>query len=71
MQYSSAKTPKPKVAEVTPATLIQRSKNLFTQEVLEASPFAKELYKIVRNKVKKLDDILRIEDKFYPKTRWT
>ena len=63
MQYSSATTPQPKVAEVTPATLIQRSKNLFTQEVLEASPFAKELYKIVRNKVKKLDDILRIEDR--------
>jgi len=63
MQYSSARTPKSKANEVTPSTLIQRSKNLFTPEVLEASPFAKELYKIVRNKVKKLDDIMRAEEK--------
>ena len=63
MQYSSARTPKTNVAEATPTTLIQRSKNLFTPEVLEASSFAKELYKIVRNKVKKLDDIVRIEER--------
>ncbi len=30
---------------------------------MNASPFAKELYKLVRNKVKKLDDIQRIEDR--------
>lgn len=30
---------------------------------MNASPFAKELYKSVRNKVKKLDDIQRIEDR--------
>ena len=30
---------------------------------MNASPFAKELYKIVRNKVKKLDDIQRIEER--------
>ena len=63
MQYSSAKTPKSKVPEVTASTIIQRSKNLFTPEVLDASTFAKELYKVVRNKVKKLDDIVRIEER--------
>jgi len=30
---------------------------------MNASPFAKELYKLIRNKVKKLDDIQRIEDR--------
>ena len=30
---------------------------------MNASPFAKELYKLVRNKVKKLDDIQRIEER--------
>ncbi len=62
-QYSSARTPKNKVPEVTPATIIQRTKNLFTPDVLEASPFASQLYKVVRNKVKKLDDIVRIEER--------
>ena len=65
MQNSSARTPKPssKVPDVTPTALIQRAKNLFSSEVLESSSFAKELYKIVRNKVKKLDDIVRIEER--------
>jgi hypothetical protein len=43
--------------------VIARTKALFTPEVQEASPFAKDLYKIVRNKVKKLDDIVRIEER--------
>jgi hypothetical protein len=43
--------------------LQQRTKDLFTQETMNASPFAKELYKLVRNKVKKLDDIQRIEER--------
>ena len=30
---------------------------------MNASPFAKELYKLIRNKVKKLDDIQRIEER--------
>ena len=59
----SAKTQKNKVPEVTPLSIIARSKALFTPDVLEASPFAKDLYKIVRNKVKKLDDIVRIEER--------
>lgn len=63
MQNPSARTPKNKVPEVTPTTIIARTKAIFTPEVLEASPFAKELYKIVRNKVKKLDDIVRIEER--------
>ena len=58
----SAKTvQKPK--KITITYLQQRVKDLFTQEVMNASPFAKELYKTVRNKVKKLDDIQRIEDR--------
>ena len=30
---------------------------------MNASSFAKELYKLIRNKVKKLDDIQKIEDR--------
>ena len=30
---------------------------------MNASPFAKEIYKLIRNKVKKLDDIHRIEER--------
>ena len=30
---------------------------------MNASPFAKEIYKLIRNKVKKLDDIQRIEER--------
>ena len=30
---------------------------------MNTSPFAKELYKVVRNKVKKLDDIQKIEER--------
>lgn len=44
-------------------SLVQRTKDLFTVDVQAASPFAKELYKQVRNKVKKLDDIQRIEER--------
>ena len=62
-QYSSARTHNSKVPEVTPALVIQRTRNLFTPEVLEASPFANQLYKVIRNKVKKLDDIVRIEER--------
>ena len=63
MQNPSARTPKNKVPEVTPLTIIARTKAIFSPEVLETSTFAKELYKIVRNKVKKLDDIVRIEER--------
>ena len=63
MKNPSDRTPKTKVPEVTPQTTIARTKALFTPEVLEASAFAKDLYKIVRNKVKKLDDIVRIEER--------
>ena len=63
MQNPSARTPKNKVPEVTPQTIVDRSKALFTPEILAASPFAKELYKIVRNKVKKLSDIISIEER--------
>ena len=49
--------------KITIAYLQQRTKDLFTQDVMNASPFAKELYKLVRNKVKKLDDIQRIEER--------
>jgi hydroxymethylpyrimidine/phosphomethylpyrimidine kinase len=55
----AAKAPK----KITIAYLQQRTKDLFTVEVMNASPFAKELYKLVRNKVKKLDDIQRIEER--------
>jgi hypothetical protein len=63
MKNPSDRTPKNKVPEVTPQTVIGRTKALFTPEVQEASPFAKDLYKIVRNKVKKLNDIVRIEER--------
>jgi hypothetical protein len=63
MKNPSDRTQKNKVPEVTPQTIIARTKALFTPEVLEVSPFAKDLYKIVRNKVKKLDDIIRIEER--------
>lgn len=43
--------------------LQQRAKDLFSEDVMNASPFAKELYKQVRNKLKKLDDIVKIEEK--------
>jgi hypothetical protein len=43
--------------------LQQRAKDLFSEDVINASPFAKELYKQVRNKLKKLDDIVKIEEK--------
>jgi hypothetical protein len=43
--------------------LQQRAKDLFSEDVINTSPFAKELYKQVRNKLKKLDDIVKIEEK--------
>jgi len=42
--------------------LNKRFKGLLTEEVLSASSFAKELYKTVRSKVKKLDEIKFIEE---------
>lgn len=47
----------------TVASLQQRVKDLFTEDVTTSSPYAKELYKAVRNKVKKLQDIQNAEDK--------
>lgn len=43
--------------------LNKRVKNLLTEEVTNVSQFAKELYKTVRGKVKKLEDIKFIEEK--------
>ncbi len=43
--------------------LNKRVKQLLSEEVMNSSPFAKELYKQVRGKVKKLDDIKNIEEK--------
>ncbi len=63
MQNPSARSPKNKVPEVTLQTIVDQSKALFTSEIFAASPFAKELYKIVRNKVKKLSDFISIEER--------
>ncbi len=41
----------------------QKIKENFTEHILLTSPFAKELYKQVRNKAKKLDDIKKIEER--------
>lgn len=38
---------------------------------MNVSPFAKELYKLIRNKVKKLDDIQRIEERISQKANLT
>ena len=43
--------------------LNKRVKSLLSEEITSVSPFAKELYKKVRNQVKKLDDIKAIEEK--------
>jgi len=61
MSSSTKNAQKPK--KITIAYLQQRTKDLFTQDVMNASPFAKEIYKLIRNKVKKLDDIQRIEER--------
>ena len=60
---SSTKSAKKQPTNITIGSLQQRIKDLFTLEVMNASPFAKELYKNVRNKVKKLDDIQRTEER--------
>lgn len=39
-----------------------RVKGLLSEETTKVSPFAKELYKTIRGKVKKLDDIKKIEE---------
>ena len=41
----------------------QKIKEVFTEEILKTSPYAKELYKQIRNKGKKLEDIDKIEQK--------
>jgi hypothetical protein len=61
MSSSTKNAQKPK--KITIAYLQQRTKDLFSQDVMNTSPFAKELYKVVRNKVKKLDDIQKIEER--------
>lgn len=61
MSSSTKNAQKPK--KITIEYLQKRIKDLFTQDVMNASPFAKELYKVVRNKVKKLDDIQKIEER--------
>jgi hypothetical protein len=43
--------------------LNKRVKSLLSEEITNVSPFAKELYKKVRNNVKKLEDIKAIEEK--------
>lgn len=40
----------------------KRVKGLLNDETTSVSPFAKELYKTLRGKVKKLDDIKKIEE---------
>ena len=40
-----------------------RVKEVFTEEILKSSTFAKELYKQVRNNAKKLDDVINVEQK--------
>jgi DNA-directed RNA polymerase beta' subunit len=56
---SSRKTPQESIYE----QLNKRVKSLLSEEITNVSPFAKELYKKVRNTVKKLDDIRSIEEK--------
>jgi len=43
--------------------LNKRVKSLLSEEITAVSPFAKELYKKVRNNVKKLEDIRTVEEK--------
>ena len=54
-------------AATSVANLQQRTKEAFSEDVINNSSFAKELYKLVRNKVKKLDDIQKIEEKLKEK----
>lgn len=35
---------------------------MFTEQLINHSSFTKELYKLIRNKNKKLEDIAKIED---------
>jgi|LauGreDrversion4_2_1035121.scaffolds.fasta_scaffold1195832_1 hypothetical protein len=48
-------------------TLQAKVKEVFNEEILKTSSFAKELYKQVRNSSKKLDDVLNIEAKLKQK----
>jgi hypothetical protein len=59
---SSAKN-NAKAKKATISSLVQGTKDIFTTEIQNASPFSKELYKQVRNKLKKLDDVQRIEER--------
>ena len=43
--------------------LNKRVKSLLSEDIVAVSPFAKELYKKVRNNVKKLEDIRAAEEK--------
>jgi len=43
--------------------MLQRIKEVFSKELVETNPFVKEVYKEVRNKAKKLEDIEKIEQK--------
>lgn len=42
-------------------------KEVFNEEILKTSTFAKELYKQVRNNSKKIDDVLNIEQRLKQK----
>jgi len=46
-------------------------KEAFPESVTKASTYAKELYKVVRNNSKKLDDVLMIEAKLKAKEKVT
>ncbi len=60
---ASAITKKGQQQESIYDQLNKRVKSLLSEEITSVSPFAKELYKKVRNHVKKLDDIKAIEEK--------
>lgn len=45
----------------------QRTKEVLSEDVISLSPFARELYKQVRGKAKKLDEIQKIEERMKEK----
>ena len=49
----------------------QRIKEVFTDQFINYNNFTKEIYKQVRNKGKKLEDIAKIEDKIANKQKIT
>ena len=60
---ASAITKKVQPVESIYDQLNKSVKSLLSDDITSVSPFAKELYKKVRNNVKKLEDIRAIEEK--------